>query len=100
MLRDTLVFRMVQFRKLCLTIKLAMRRVSVRCVPRLTLSDQMGQRAKRCRKYCQEYNDQGDVFLNQVVTFDETLKHLFLEQKVTNNAQFGSILLRHHRQKR
>ena len=44
--------------------KLGMRRVSARWVPRLLLPDQVGHRVKRCRRYCQQYNDEGDFFLS------------------------------------
>ena len=79
--------------------KLGMRRVSVRWVPRLLLPDQMGVRVKRCREYCHLNNDEGDAFLNRVITCDETWIH-FLSLKVSYRAQFGSILHRLPRQKR
>ena len=57
--------------------KPGMRRVSARWVPRLLLPDQMGVRVQRCREYCQLYNDEGDAFLNRVITCDETWIHFF-----------------------
>ena len=73
MLRNTLVFRMVQLRILCL----GMRRVSARCVPHLLLPEQMGVKVKMCNEYCRQYNDEGDTFLNRVVTCDETWIYFF-----------------------
>ena len=59
-----------------------MHRVSARWVPRLLLPDQMGQRVKRCHEYCQRYNAEGENFLNQITTCDETRIHFFeLESK-------------------
>ena len=78
--------------------KLGMRRVSARWVPRLLLPEQMGVRVKMCNENCRKYNDEGDTFLNRVVTCAETWIH-FLNQIVSNRAQYGSILLRLHRQK-
>ena len=78
--------------------KLGKRRVSARWVPRLLLPEQMGVRVKMCNEYCRRYNDEDDTFLNRVVTCDETWIH-FLNQKVSNRVQYGSILLRLHRQK-
>ena len=60
-----------------MTNKLGMRRVSARWVPRLLLPDQMGQRVKRCHEYCQRYNDEGENFLNRIITCDETRIHFF-----------------------
>ena len=60
-----------------MTNKLGMRRVSARWVPRLLLPDQMGQRVKRCHEYCQRYNDEGENFLNRIITCDETWIHFF-----------------------
>ena len=57
--------------------KLGMRRVSARWVPRLLLPEQMGVRVKMCNEYCRQYNDEGDTFLNRVVTCDETWIHFF-----------------------
>ena len=57
--------------------KHGMRRVSTRCVPRLLLPEQMGVRVKMCNEYCRQYNDEGDTFLNRVVTCDETWIHFF-----------------------
>ena len=57
--------------------KLGMRRVSARWVPRLLLPEQMGIRVKMCNEYCRQYNDDGDTFLNRVVTCDETWIHFF-----------------------
>ena len=74
-LRNTLVFRMVQLRILCLTS--LEYDVSVRWVPRLLLPQQMWIRVKMCNEYCRQYNDEGDTFLNRVVTCDETWIHLF-----------------------
>ena len=76
--------------------KLGMRRASARWVPRLLLPEQMGVRVKMCNEYCRQYNDEGDTFLNRVVTCDETWIH-FLNQKVSKRVQYGSILLRLHR---
>ena len=56
-----------------------------------------GVRVKMCNEYCRRYNDEGDTFLNRVVTCDETWIH-FLNQKVSNRFQYGSIRLRLHRQ--
>ena len=78
--------------------KLGKRRVSARWVPRLLLPEQMGVRVKICKEYCRQYNDEGDTFLNLVVTCDETWIH-FLEPEVSNRVQYGSIHLRLHRQK-
>ena len=75
--------------------KLGMRRVSARWVPRLLLPKQMGVRVKMCNKYYRQYNDEGDTFLNRVVTCDETWIYLF-EPKVSNRVQYGTILLRLH----
>ena len=55
-----------------ITKKLRMHRVSARWVPRLLLPDQKGQRVKRCYEYCQRYNDEGENFLNRIITCDET----------------------------
>ena len=52
--------------------KLGMRRVSARRVHRLLLPEQMGVRVKICNEYCRQYSDEGDTFLNRVVTCDET----------------------------
>ena len=57
--------------------KLGMRRVSARWVLHLLFPDQMGQRVKRCHEYCQRYNDEGENFLNQIITRDETWIHFF-----------------------
>ena len=57
--------------------KLGMCRVLARWVPRLLLPDQMGVRVKRCHEYCPLYNDEGDAFLNRVITCDETWIHFF-----------------------
>ena len=60
-----------------MTNKLGLRHVSARWVPRLLLPDQMGQRVKRCHEYCQCYNDEGENFLNGIITCDETWIHFF-----------------------
>ena len=57
--------------------RLGMRRVSARWVPRLLLPEQMGVRVKMCSEYCRQCNDEGDTFLNRVVTGDETWIHFF-----------------------
>ena len=57
--------------------KLGTRRVSARWVPRLLLPEQMGVGVQMCNKYCRQYNDEGDTFLNRVVTCDETWIHFF-----------------------
>ena len=36
-----------------------------------------GVRIKMCHEYCRQYNDEGDTFLNRVVTCDETWIHFF-----------------------
>ena len=48
--------------------KLGMRRVSARWVPCLLLPEQMGVRVKMCNEYWRQYNDEGDTFLNRVVS--------------------------------
>ena len=50
MLRDTLGFRMLQLRTLCL---ISLEFAVFRGITRLLLPDQMGQGVKRCREYCQ-----------------------------------------------
>ena len=60
-----------------MTNKLGIRCVSARWVPRLLLPDQMGQWVKRCHEYCQHYNDEGQNFLNRIITCDETWIHFF-----------------------
>ena len=57
--------------------KLGMRRVSARWVPRLLIPEQMVVRVKMCNEYCRQYYDEGDIFLNRVVTCDETWIHFF-----------------------
>lgn len=57
--------------------KLGMRRVSARWVPRILSSDQMGDRVKKCRQYRKRYAEDGDIFLNRIVTCDETWVHMF-----------------------
>ena len=37
----------------------------------------MGVGVKMCNDYCRQYNDEGDAFLNRVVTCDETWIHFF-----------------------
>ena len=60
-----------------MTSKLGMRHVSTRWVPCFLLPDQMGQRVKKCHEYCQRYNDEGENFLNRIITCDETRIHFF-----------------------
>ena len=57
--------------------KLGMRRVSARWMPRLLLPEQIWVRVKMYNEYCRQYNDEGVIFLNRVVTGDETWIHFF-----------------------
>ena len=43
----------------------------------LAASGTDGVRVKMCNEYCRQYNDEGDTFLNRVVTCDETWIHFF-----------------------
>ena len=60
-----------------MTERLGMRRVSARWVPRLLTSEQMGVRVKMCQQYDKRYREEGDNFLNRVITCDETWIHFF-----------------------
>ena len=72
--------------------KLGMRRVSARWVPRLLLPEQMGVRVKICNEYCRQYKDEGDTFLNRVVTCAETWIHFFeTESKETELSMEASF---------
>ena len=75
-LRNTLVFRMVQLKILCIT-SLECEVFFARWVQRFLLPEQMGVRVKMCNEYCRQYNDEGEIFLNRVVTCDETWIHSF-----------------------
>ena len=60
-----------------MTNKLGMRRVSARWVPRLLTPAQMGVRVKMCHEYHRKYKEEGDNFLNRVITCDETWIHFY-----------------------
>ena len=70
--------------------ELGMRRVCARWVPHLLLSEQMGIRVDICEEWKASYTAEGDIFLNEIVTCDETWVH-FLNLKVNNKAVYGSI---------
>ena len=74
-----------------LTNVLGMRRVCARWVLRLLVPEQKTIRVQICTELQQRLSDEGDSFLNKVITCDETLFHFF-EPKVSNKAQCGSIL--------
>jgi histone-lysine N-methyltransferase SETMAR len=54
-----------------------MRRVLARWMPRLLTSEQMVVRVKMCQQYDRRYREEGDYFLNRVITCDETWIHFF-----------------------
>lgn len=60
-----------------ITNKLGMRRVSARWVPRLLLPEQMRERVKRCHEYNKRYVEEGNYFLNRIITCDETWVHFY-----------------------
>lgn len=60
-----------------LTKELGMRRVCARWVPRLLLPEQMGVRVEICEEWKARYAAEGDKFLNEIVTCDETWIHFF-----------------------
>ena len=74
-----------------LTNVLGMRRVCARWVPRLLVPRQKTVRVQICTEFQQRLSDEGDSFLNKVITL---MKHGFisLSPKVSNKAQCGSIL--------
>ena len=60
-----------------LTNVLGMRRVCARWVPRLLVPEQMAVRVQICTELQQKLSDEGDSFLNKVITCDETWFHFF-----------------------
>ena len=60
-----------------LTNVLGMRRVCARWVPRLLVQEQKTVRVQICTELQQRLSDEGDSFLNKVITCDETWFHLF-----------------------
>lgn len=60
-----------------LSNRLGMRRVSARWVPRLLSPEQKDVRVKMCRELIQKHSEEGDSFLNNIVTCDETWFHFF-----------------------
>lgn len=59
-----------------------MRRVCARWVPRLLLPDQLRGRVHICQDLLDMFEEEGDQFLNNIVTCDETWVHFFeLESK-------------------
>ena len=55
-----------------LTNVLGMRRVCARWVPRLLVPEQKTVRVQICTELQQRLSDEGDLFLNKVITCDET----------------------------
>ena len=60
-----------------LTNELGMRRVCARWVPRLLVAEQKTVRVRICTELQQRSSDEGDSFLNKVITCDETWFHFF-----------------------
>ena len=60
-----------------LTNVLGMRRVCARWVPRLLVPEQKTVRVQICTELQQRLSDEGDSFLNKVITCDETWFHFF-----------------------
>ena len=60
-----------------LTNVLGMRQVYARWVPRLLFPEQKEVRVKICKQLQQRLLQEGDLFLNKVVTCDETWFHFF-----------------------
>lgn len=60
-----------------LTGNLGMRRVCARWVPRLLLPEQKRVRVNLCQEYIDRYSEEGDQFLNSIITCDETWVHFF-----------------------
>jgi histone-lysine N-methyltransferase SETMAR len=60
-----------------MAVRLGMRRVSARWVPRLLTSEEMVVRVKMCQQYDRRYREEGDYCLNRVITCDETWIHFF-----------------------
>ena len=54
-----------------------MRRVCARCVPRLLVPEQKMVRVQIGTELQQRLSDEGDSFLNKVITCDETWFHFF-----------------------
>ena len=77
MLQNTLVFPIIQLRTLC--------QISLECTgfwqdwyrPCCFHKIKWGKRSRSAANTANYYNDQTDVFLNQVVTCDETWLHIF-----------------------
>ena len=62
-----------------------MRRVCARLVPRLLLPEPMGIRVDIYEEWKASYAAEGDIFLNKIMTCDETWVH-FLNLKENNNS--------------
>ena len=60
-----------------LTNVLGMRRVCARLVPRLLVPEQKTARVQICTELQQRLSDEGVLFLNKVITCDETWFHFF-----------------------
>ena len=60
-----------------LTNVLGMRRVCARWVPRLLVPEQKTVRVQICTELQQRLSDEGDSFLNKMITCDETWFHFF-----------------------
>ncbi|MCG8044068.1 MAG: hypothetical protein JAY66_00005 [Candidatus Thiodiazotropha taylori] len=60
-----------------LTEKLELSRVCARWVPRLLQPDQKRVRKQICRDILNRYAEEGDGFLNKIITCDETWFHFF-----------------------
>ena len=54
-----------------------MRRVCARWVPRLLVPEQNRVRVQICTEILKRLSDEGDSFLNKVITCDETCFHFF-----------------------
>ena len=57
-----------------------MRRVCARCVPRLLVPEQKTVRVQICTELQQRLSDEGDSFLNKVITCDEIWFHFFMPE--------------------